>query len=735
MNSTDPIPFTTPWLKVPWAQLSSRARLLAQQWQSALLSALERMDRPGLTRPEIIQMGVDGTQRVFGQARSHRQVRRMLDRIEQRAAGRREWHHLELFVEECPAAQPLRATGPASPFEALADSIAGLANPAAPTPKEEAAFLLEAWREEQGVLLRGVAPKQARAELLAFLWDRCPWLSDSRPGLQKKVLRKFVHYANSGENPIALLDGRVARAGGSRAPEIPREHSDRLSWFTAKKFGGRVQFAVDELIATGEAMGLPGDFLEFLLAHRGLNGEVNRRLLAHIKPDVDALAPYLLGKKAIDDATAPLRRLKDNLPSMHVVNADDFTMPVYCWLPDGTLTRGQVLLFIDIRSLCVVGHMLIPERNYNSLAIRSCMTGVCRQWGIPAVWYFERGIWKQSKIIKGIAPLHWSGARSAEEAAFGWEQLGSRFIHATRARSKPVEKVGDLLQRLMEGEPGYCGRDERRDCPEETKRAKLAVESGRDHPAKHFLSFEQWETRLAEIIARYNAKRQGKGADARSPLEIFEACWPRENPPTPLDARCWHLGAHYVRRFVVGDSGITFKFGKQRFAYADEQLSPWRHQEVLAWFNPDEPARIAVTQVNDRDGRTARFVERLEDVEFLAALHPDSPEAAHYREQLKKQHGFNAHPAARFRALEAKFAANFRTVITDRHTAAMAAALQDGRAAAEARQRDDATQRRQTQKRAARLGIAGVLTDGDAAAAAEGTRMMEQALKQLEEEG
>ena len=145
MNSTDPIPFTTPWLKVPWAQLSSRARLLAGQWQSALLSALERMDRPGLTRPEIIQMGVDGTQRVFGQARSHRQVRRMLDRIEQRAAGRREWHHLELFVEESPAAQPLRATGPASPFEALADSIAGLANPAAPTPKEEAAFFLEAW--------------------------------------------------------------------------------------------------------------------------------------------------------------------------------------------------------------------------------------------------------------------------------------------------------------------------------------------------------------------------------------------------------------------------------------------------------------------------------------------------------------------------------------------------------------------------------------------------------------
>jgi len=727
------IPHAANWLEVAWSQLSHRARTQAEKWQSALLAALERMGRPGLSRADVINMGVDGTARVFGQARSARHVRRMLDRVEQRDAGQHAWHRPEFFIEDSPAAVPLRTSGSAAAFDALADSITGFTNPAAPTAQEGAAFLLQAWQHYQNLLLRGIAPKKAKAQLNTFLWERCPWLSDSRCGLENKIRRKFLGYEKTEGNAAAMLDGRVARAGESRAPSTPTEHHDQLAWLTAKKFGGRVQFAVDELIDTGEAMGLPGDFLEWLLQQRGIGGAVNRRLLAAVKPDVEMLWPYLQGKKALDDATAPLRRIYDNLRSMDVVNADDFTMPVYCWLPDGTLTRGQVLAFIDVRSLRVVGHKLIPDRNYDSLAIRSCMTGVCRAWGIPAAWYYEGGIWKRSKIVKGVAPMGWNLSRSPEEMTFGWEQLGSKFIHAIRARSKPVEKVGDLLQRLMEGQPGYCGRDERRDCPEETKLAKLAVEARRVHPSKHFLSFDEWDKRLVEIITRYNAKPQKGRLAGQSPDEVFQAQWPHDNPPTPLNAQCWHLGAHYARKFVVGDSGITFQFGKRTFDYFDKQLSGLRGREVLAWFNPEHPDLIAVTELKDRDGKTARFVERVEGTGFNAARNPDSAEAEHYSRQVAKQHGYNAHPKARFHTLKARFEPTFRTIITDRHTAAMATALHAGRAAAETQQRDDNTRRRQTQKRAAKLGIGPVLTNGNGAES-EGTRMMEQALKEMEGE-
>ena len=725
-----------PWLKVPWSQLSRRAQQRAEQWQSALLSALERMGRPGVSRADVIQMGADGTARVFGEAKSTRHIRRMLDRVERRDAlnsGRREWHHIELFVEDAPAAVPLRASGSAAAFDALADSITGFANSAAPTAKEEGAFLLAAWREEQRLLLRGVAPKKARAQLNAFLWERCPWLSATRCGLENKVRRKFSSYEQSEGKSDVMMDGRAMRAGESRAPEMPAEHLDRLTWLTVKKYGGRVQLAVDELIETGEQVGMPAAFTEFLLQHRGTSGQVNRRLLDAVRPEVEMLEPYLLGKKAIDDATAPLRRCYDKLRSMTVVNADDLTAPVYCYLPDGTITRGQVLAFIDVRSRRVLHYTLLPTRNYDSLAIRSCMTAVCRAFGVPPVWLYERGIWESSKIIKAVAPLNWHVARSPEEAAFGWEQFGSRFIHAIRARSKPVEKVFDLLQRLMEDQPGYCGRDERRDCPEETKKAKLAVEARRDHPSKHFLSFDQWHTRLGLIIKRYNAKPQHGQLAGKSPDEAFKENWPHDDPPTPLDARCWHLGAHYVRKFTVGDSGITFKFGKQTFAYFDEQLSSLRHREVLAWFDSAQPECIAVTLVDDRDGKTARFVSRVQDVDFLATLDTESPEAENYRQQIAKQQGFNSHAKACFQTLQADFKPTFRTVVTDRHTAAMGDALQQGRDAAAVKQRDNDTRRRKVHKDARKLGIAAVVGVGDATEM-EGIRMMQEAAKQMEDE-
>ena len=155
----------------------------------------------------------------------------------------------------------------------------------------------------------------------------------------------------------------------------------------------------------------------------------------------------------------------------------------------------------------------------------------------------------------------------------------------------------------------------------------------------------------------------------------------------------------------MGDYGITFQFWKRNFDYFDDQLSGMRGREVQAWFNPEYPDRIAVTQIDDRDGRTARFVERVAGVAFNAARNPDTAEAEHYGRQVAKQQGFNSHPKARFHALKAKFEPNFRTVVTDRHTAAMAEALHTGRAAAETQQREDNNQRNRIMRKARDLGV------------------------------
>ncbi len=160
---------------------------------------------------------------------------------------------------------------------------------------------------------------------------------------------------------------------------------------------------------------------------------------------------------------------------MQVVTADDLIAPIYFYVPDGCgwydLTRGQVLASVDVRSSKIIAWSLQPERNYNSLVIRTLMNRVCADRGLPGVWLFERGIWKSAKLVKGESPPGWADGLFWPEAQVGWDQVGVRFIHATRARTKRVERVFGLIQDLMECVRGYCGRDELRDCPEVTKHA------------------------------------------------------------------------------------------------------------------------------------------------------------------------------------------------------------------------------------------------------------------------
>jgi len=670
------------------ADVVGTSRERAERWKRTLLPVLERLGSPLLSASECERIAVENSALHFSAAKCARHIRRIIKEVIRRDAGLKQFDRLHLYLEKNPP--QIAKLAPAPDFADLMEATQGFTNPADPSTAEEANFLRKAWHSLQRLTLRGAPPKRAKAEMLEFLWQRMPWLSSSRRGLADKIARKFHHYEVGHGEAVQLLDGRAARGGERRREAFNADQTEHIIWHAARNCGGRVAQAMEDLLARADELALSGDFVEFLLTHRGTGSYVNRRLLDAVLPEVEMLAPYFLGKKALDDATAPLRRVYDKLPSMASVCADDFTMPVYCWLNDEAgqpildargrpvLTRGQVLLFQDVRSRKIIEWVLIPERNYTSLQIRTCMNRVCRQNGIPGVWYFENGIWKNSRAVKQTAPAHWSIARSVEETEFGWERLGVRFIHARRARSKPIEKIGDQMQRLMEGEPGYCGRDERRDCPEETKRAKLAVEAGRERPSVHFRSFDEWETRLGQIVQRYNSKAQGGRLQGATPDEAFETYWPHNDPPTPLDAGCWHLGAHLVRKFTVGNGGITFKIGKAHFSYFDENLSPFRNREVLAWFDPEQPESIAVTEPNDRLGKTACFVSRHNPVEFDATLRPDSPEAADYRRELKKQHGFNAYPKARYNSLKPKFQPTFRTVVVDRETAAMAEALQRG---------------------------------------------------------
>src|SRR5436309_643343 len=134
------------------------------------------------------------------------------------------------------------------------------------------------------------------------------------------------------------------------------------------------------------------------------------------------------------------------------------------------------------------GRVREPERKYCGLVIRRLQNRTFRKWGLPKDLLLEGGIWQRAKVVRNEAPQQWAGGLSPPSVCVGWEKLGVRIRRATRARTKQVELVGGLLQNLLDGLPGYAGRDERHDLPEATKKAMQAVAGKHVHPDEYFLS-------------------------------------------------------------------------------------------------------------------------------------------------------------------------------------------------------------------------------------------------------
>jgi hypothetical protein len=712
--------FTKPWTPtLPLEKIDNVCIADAKKLQAALLPALNATFK-GAERNRI---GQDNYKREFGHEISERHVERMIARTLRRAGGNEDFDRLELYLPEHPKpkAENKRITPGESEFADLFQIIRAFTVPAKPTDGERAAIWAAAFE-----LFNGAnnlkKKKYLRVALVKFLFRHTPALAASEHALRVSFDRKFGRWIAENKSVTALLDGRVEKRGIAKADHFENRDIDQITWHAAANCGGRVAQAVRDLAASGERSGLSEKTLEIITRPAKRKSYVNRRLMDVVSNDVQQLMPFFLGKKAIDDATAHLQRDYSKLASMEVVSADDFTFPVYFYIPDGngwfTLTRGQCLIFLDVRSWRVIAYSLQPERNYNSLVIRTLMNRVCRDHGIPGTWYFERGIWKRSLIVNGRAPVGWNDGLSPVEAQTAWEKFGVNFRYAMRARTKPVERVGGMLQDLMHGVRGYCGRDERRDCPEQTKRAIDDVQARRvEHPGELILSFEEWDNQLSQIIERYNAASQdGTILQGLSPNEAFEKFWPTDNLPAKLDERAWHLLAHYVRTVRVTANGISFRIGQKSFIYRNERTGQDRGKDVLAWFDPESPEFISVT---DMDRKNPYLVERALPVDYLAV-----PGDANFKNEVSKAAAHSSYSRTRYHTLKSAFAPKYRRNIVDSKIAATAEQMRQQRESYTAQERE----KKSAEKSFSRLGMRGPreLRPGQAEAAKELAELFEK---------
>ena len=460
--------------------------------------------------------------------------------------------------------------------------------------------------------------------------------------------RKYARWVADGRKPSAVADRRATNSGRFRAPTLTVEDRDKLVGHATLFHGGRASQAWKAL---SEKRELSPDLLNYY-ERSVASPDIPRAVRASVHSEIERL----------DDIHHGTRQTKLNGPhidrdwsSVHAgdwYQSDDCTLPVYFYVPDGqgwfALMRGQFLPMIDLRSKCVLEFALLPSPNYNSQAIRTLITRTCDAHGLPRRgFYFENGIWKSSKIIAGESSSHtWNDTER------GLRDLGLEFRHAKTPRAKPVEHVLGLLQDLMEGERGYIGRDERHERFERVQKQILLVRAAKEHPSKYFYSFEEWQLRLREICEKYNATAQrGKMTEGRAPEVAFEEFQNQTDPPIRFDASCRYLLAHHPRKLRVKRTGIDFKVGTQTYRYVNERTGQLVGEEVIAWFNPELPDVLCVTDLNKQNPFA---VERLENLPAMDAT-PEQMASAHSQIAAHL-----AHAKTHYCTLKAKFAPKFR---------------------------------------------------------------------------
>jgi hypothetical protein len=674
----------------------------ARKLREALRPGLAQQHDLALTSGELETQGVADYARIFGHRITARYWRELFGRTLQRDGGAENWNRLEIYLP----ANPRRKEMPsgivseaiAAEFGAVESYIQACGNPVAPSDTEQRAVWQLALEKHTSLVNGGMPAKRAARLVRSFLFSKAPFLAPTRDALLKAFDRKLEALEKHCGDAKALRDGR--EENGQRF-DLPDDDRDLLIHRAVFYYRGDVAPAWRDLLKEGFS-----ETVRQRYAGKAVSkSHVPTSVMDSVSAEVEILTVMHQGPRAFDAIKGYVDRSYEGIASLKCMGADDGTIPIYWFVPDGkgwfTLTRGQILIFTDFRTLRVLGWSMQPDRNYSSLIIRSLCTHVFAEHGVPSVLAWERGIWLSSTLLKGRDPAPFEFT----EVVQGLREFGIKFIHSIRPRSKTVERVWGLLQDLMEAEPGYCGRNERVDAPEALRKQMAEVKARRTHPSRFFYSFDQWQKRFGEIVDQYNAAPQGgKILRGLSPDQALAKFADAADPPMQFSAGLRYLLAHDKRPVKVTLNGITIQVGKQKFNYRGKEISHLVGHEALAWFDPENPETLVVT---DMKRRNPICVARSNEVSALECV--TDPESGRLAQELRRVEGQSSYVKARFAAVKSKFPMPQRIALADACTLQLGQAIDQGKAA----QKEKTMRVERGRRQARRLDIPAVMIDDD----------------------
>jgi hypothetical protein len=720
---TSPPPFWRP--RYPLSQLCEEAIERASLLERALAPALTRLNDIDLTTAEFERLGIEDYRRVFGHSISTRHWRRLFRRTLNRDGSAENWGRLEIYLDELPARRPeSRKPAPFIPaaLRPLEELISSFANPAEPTELEKNSLWIYAFEHFERESERNGKPKAVKRATLKFLFENASFLGKSEKGIKLQFDRKLKRWIAGGLLPVAIADARRQNPGRP-SPKFSEEEEHALI-AKALRSGGGITQAWRESRNSGV---FNNRVSQHYTSSPASKSYVPTRIRKLITNKMKILRDHHHGPRTAKLNGAFINRDPATFNSGDWFQADDCTLPNYYYIESEegfALVRGQFLAMCDVRTTFILGYVLIPQRNYTAHHIRNLTTVVADRYGLPRRgFYYENGMWRNARLLHGRKDeINW------HETEMGLRGLGLQFCHAKLPRGKVIERVFGLLQNHLEGEPGYAGRDERHDRFERVQEQLSLVRRGKAQPADFFLSEAEYLHRLSAIVDRYNNERQeGKYCPGLSPREAFEKFHGQE-PRIRLSGSCRHLLATHKMRVRSGRNGISFRFGKGQFTYKSKETGALRGEELIVWFNVENPSVISVTNLKE-DPRTLFTVEREIRVPGMDAP-PEVLEAA-----LAQNEAHEAYRKGLYRAVSQNFSTGFagrmfRQNLIDHKTAEIGNAMREQhveikRQKIEKKKRDAAIERK-----AARLGIpAGVMSRRPGAE--EGIEQMTDAMRNL----
>lgn len=683
---------------VPLGKISP-AQIQAAQKRCRTLAPAIRANRD-LSVSEIVNEAAVHWKRSAGyEVDSERTLRRWIDRAMERDRGYEEWERWALYLDdqvtEVPTAdERIPAVSPVA--ERTRDALEHITNPGAPTDAEREQVWVAAMTDADALEQLGVDAAASQKLILECLEGSRVPMAANREALRVAYRRKRAAWCAGGATPSAIADKRAIRNSERRFKLPDRDHLLLLRYYNGcGDLASAFRLAMKNRV-------LSESTLARFAAEPHDKSHVPHSIRQALASDILAIDARKLGPRAAAMNCGYLDRDPSGIEPGDWWEADDLTPPIYYWDESQEpffFGRGQILMMRDFRSWNILGYCLISARGYNARAIRQLITICHDKHGLPRHgFHFERGMWERARILKGTVSDQ-DQSIPIEEMELGLREFGLHFHHTHSPRAKMIERTFGLLQNKMEKLPGYCGRDERRDCPERVSEQKADVYSGRVHPSTYFMHRDQWIAELDRLVAEFNAERHGprtKWIPGQSPAEKYAKRTVSDVIHLSADFR--HLLASHRLPVKVTANGIKLPPGLGGGRYRGEATGKIIGQRVLAWVDPDDLSSITIT---DLDRQNPRIVEVARPV---AAMADDPSELAAAAANLQAH---NSHGNTVFRAVRSDVGSDaFRPVVVDQHTAALGQEFRAQKAAHQEARREAATLSQRFDHFTTRAGIA-----------------------------